>query len=166
MVTRHSWATCRTDDAWHATYWIHEWPRLEVGSDFLAPLLTGGGTRRTVSVTAEPVGTRKAARQIASARTAEVANQAMRERVGQMTTERNRIEAAEVDRRERELVAGHADYRFTGLLTVTAETLEALEEACLQAEIAAHSSCLEIRKLYGEQDQAFAAALPIGRAVR
>jgi hypothetical protein len=166
MVARDSWATYRTDDAWHATYWIHEWPRVEVGSDFLAPLLIGGWSRRTLTLIAEPVGARRAARQIAAARTAEVANQAMRERVGQMTTERDRVEAEDVERRERELVAGHADYRFTGLLTVTADSVEALDESCLQAEVAAHACCLEIRRLYGEQDQAFAAALPLGRAVR
>ena len=166
MVARDSWATYRTDDAWHATYWIHEWPRLDVASDFLAPLLNGSGARRTLTLIAEPVGARRAARQIAAARTAGVANQAMRERVGQMTTERNRIEAEDVQRRERELVAGHADYRFTGLLCVTADTLETLDEACLQAEVAAHASCLEIRRLYGEQDQAFAAALPVGRGLR
>lgn len=166
MVARDLWATYRTDDAWHATYWIHEWPRLDVGIDFLAPLLTGTGSRRTLTLIAEPVDARRAARQIASARTADVANQAMRERVGQLTTERNRVEAADVERRERDLVAGHAEYRFTGLLSVTAETLEMLDEACAQAEVAAHGCCLEIRRLYGEQGQAFAAALPLGRGLR
>ena len=63
-------------------------------------------------------------------------------------------------------LAGHADYMFTGLLTVTATSIELLDEACAQAEIAAHACCLEIRRLYGEQDQAFAAALPLGRGLR
>lgn len=166
MAARDSWSTYRTDDAWHATYWIHEWPHLVVGSDFLAPLLSGGGARRTLTLIAEPVDSRRAARQNTAARTAEVANQAMRERLGQLTTERNRAEAADVERREREIVAGHAEYRFTGLLTVSAGKPDALDEACSQAEVAAHACCLEIRRLYGEQDEAFAAALPIGRGLR
>ncbi|HEX4816076.1 MAG TPA: SCO6880 family protein [Nonomuraea sp.] len=166
MAARDSWSTYRTDDAWHATYWIHEWPRLSVGSDFLGPLLSGGGARRTLSLIAEPVDSRHAARQIAAARTAEVANQAMRDRVGQLTTERNRAEAADVERREHEIAAGHADYRFIGLLTVSAESPAALDEACAQAEVTAHACYLEILRLYGEQDEAFAAALPIGRGLR
>ena len=123
MATRNDWTRYRSDDAWHVTYWICEWPRLPVGGDFLAPLLTAtceSGVRRTVSVLAQPIDPRTAARATASARTAEAANQALRDRLGQLTTERARVEAAEVGRREQELVQGHGDYRFLGLLTVTA----------------------------------------------
>lgn len=169
MATANSWSCLRSDDAWHATYWIHEWPQLPVEGDFLTPLLAvplGHGVRRGVSVLAEPVDPRAAARASASARTAEAANQALRDRVGQLTTERTRAEAADVARRERDLVAGHGDYRFLGLLTVTALTVEALEEACGQAEHDAHTAGLEVRRFYGEQDQAFAAALPLARGMR
>lgn len=58
-------------------------------------------------------------------------------------------------------VAGHGDYRFTGYLTVTAPTLVELGNACGEVEQAAHQSLLELRRLYGEQDAAFAAALPL-----
>jgi hypothetical protein len=169
MATGNEWTCFRSDDAWHATYWICEWPRSPVGGDFLSPLLTatcGPGVCRTVSVLAEPIDPRSAARTTASARTAEAANQALRDRVGQLTTERTRSEAADVVRREQELVLGHGDYRFLGLLTVTAATDRQLDEACRQAEHDAHAAGLEIRRLYGEQDQAFAACLPTARGLR
>jgi len=59
------------------------------------------------------------------------------------------------------------EYRFTGYVTVTAETEAELEDACAQVEQAAVRSVLEVRRVYGEQDQAFiAGALPLARGVR
>ena len=73
---------------------------------------------------------------------------------------------SDVARREQELVLGHGDYRFLGLLTVTAATDRLLDQACRQAEHDARAAGLEIRRLYGEQDQAFAASLPLARGLR
>jgi hypothetical protein len=166
MATENAWAYYRTDDAWHATYWISEWPRLPVGADFLAPLLLHTSCRRTVAVVAQPVDPRRAARETRAARTAELANAAMRARVGQVTTERTRTEAADVEEREAELVAGHAAYRFSGYITVSGRSLEELEDACGQVEQAAHRAFLEIRRLYGQQDEAFTFTLPLARGLR
>lgn len=165
-ATENAWAHYRTDDAWHATYWISEWPRLPVGADFLAPLLLNTSCRRTVAVVAQPVDPRRAARETRAARTAELANAAMRARVGQVTTERTRTEAADVEEREAELVAGHAAYRFSGYVTVSGRSLEELEDACGQVEQAAHRAFLEIRRLYGQQDEAFTFTLPLARGLR
>jgi len=166
MAAEHTWGSYRSDDGWHATYWVHEWPRMEVGADFLVPLLLHTTCRRTVALIAEPVSTRQAVRQVSAAKTAELANQTMRDRVGQVTTERHRAEAAEVARREAELVAGHAEFRFTAFITVTATSPAGLEEAGGQVEHAAHQSYLEIRRLYGQQDQAFTYTLPLARGPR
>jgi len=165
MAANNGWASYRTDDGWHATYWICEWPRMGVTADFLAPLLLHTACRRAVSLVAEPINPRRAARGVASARTAELANQALRERVGQLTTARHQREAEAVEQREAELVAGHAEFAFTGYLTVTALDPGGLEEACGQVEHAAHQSLLEIRRMYGQQDQAFAFTLPLARGL-
>ena len=37
--TETSWSLYRTDGAFHATYWISGWPRIDVGAAFLSPLL-------------------------------------------------------------------------------------------------------------------------------
>ena len=72
----------------------------------------------------------------------------------------------ELGRREAELVAGHGDLRFTGLITVTAPTLEDLESACTATEAAAAQSMCEVRRLVGQQAAAHAAAaLPLARGV-
>jgi hypothetical protein len=166
MATENGWAHYRTDDAWHATYWISEWPRLPVGADFLAPLLLTTSCRRTVAVVAEPIDPRRAAREVRAARTTEQANAALRARVGQVTTERTRTEAADVEEREAELVAGHAAYRFSGYITVSGRSLPELEDGCGQVEHAAHRAFLEIRRLYGQQDEAFTFTLPLARGLR
>ena len=54
------WSYYQTNDVCHATYWIAEWPRIDVGPDFLAPLLVQTRSQRTVAVTMEPVPPLKA----------------------------------------------------------------------------------------------------------
>ena len=57
--------------------------------------------------------------------------------------------------------------RFVGLLTVSAPTAEELEAACSATESAAAQAMCELRRLVGQQGQAFtAAALPLARSVR
>ncbi len=48
--TEAHWSYYRTNDVVHSTYWIAEWPRLDVGPDFLAPLLVQTRSMRSVSV--------------------------------------------------------------------------------------------------------------------
>jgi len=161
VVVEPQWDCYRSDSGWHTTYWIAEWPRLTVGPDFLAPLLLAADVRHSVSLIAEPMSAATATRKLSSARTAEAANASLRSRVGQLDSERNRVEADEVDRRERDLVAGHAVCRFAAFVTVTATTREALIDACGRIEHAATSAHLELHLLYGQQDRAFVRTLPL-----
>ena len=46
--TQTHWSYYRTNDVVHSTYWIAEWPRIEVGPDFMAPLLVQTRCMRTV----------------------------------------------------------------------------------------------------------------------
>src|SRR5262249_14971389 len=39
IVTDASWSTLRSDGSFHRTYWVAEWPRLEMGPNWLEPLL-------------------------------------------------------------------------------------------------------------------------------
>jgi hypothetical protein len=71
MRAEEHWSYYRTNDVVHATYWIAEWPRIDVGPDFLAPLLVQTRSMRTVAVTMEPVPPLKAMRAVGFAKTAE-----------------------------------------------------------------------------------------------
>jgi hypothetical protein len=160
-----TWRTYRTDSAWHATFWIAEWPRSPVGTDFLAPLLLFTSALRTVSVTMAPVGTGQAIREAEHARTSDLAEQQLRESRGFLTSYRKAREHDNVHRRAAELQEGYADFRFSGYITVSAATDAELDTACAEVVHAAQQSGLELRRLVGEQDTAFTYTLPLGRGL-
>ena len=68
-------------------------------------------------------------------------------------------------RREAELADGHADYRFSGYVTVSASDRMGLDTACAEIEQAASQARLELRRLYGRQEEAFTWTLPLGRGL-
>jgi hypothetical protein len=68
-------------------------------------------------------------------------------------------------RRETELADGHAEYRFSGYVTVTAPDRGALTTACAETEQAAQRAHLELRLLYGRQAEAFLWTLPLARGL-
>ncbi len=158
------WSRVQTDDFWHATYWIAEWPRIDVSSDFLGPLLLST-VRRSVSVIMEPLTPTQAIRQVEHARTADLADNELRRRGGFLNTARRSRESAGVVRREGELADGHASFRFSGFVTISASTIDMLEEACAITEQHAGQCRLELRRLYGDQAVAFTYSLPLGRGL-
>jgi hypothetical protein len=165
LAADEGWSAYRTDGAWHATYWIAEWPRVEVGPDFLSPLLLGGVGHRTVSVVMAPVAPGEAARQVEAARTADVADEQLRRRAGFLATARHRRQAEGVVQREAELAEGHGEFRFSGYVTVTVVEQADLNDACAEVEQCARQANLELRRLYGQQEAAFCWTLPLARGL-
>jgi hypothetical protein len=159
------WGCVRTDGTWHTTYWIAEWPRTDVAADFLGPLLLASDVRRSVSVVMEPVGPLRAARRIEQARTADIADAELRRRGGFLATARRRREEDVLVQREGELADGHASFRFSGYVTVSAPEIDSLEEACGRVEQVAGQAGLELRRCYGDQAVAFTCTLPFGRGL-
>jgi hypothetical protein len=166
QTTRTYWSHYRTNDVVHCTYWIAEWPRIEVGPDFMAPLLVQTRCMRTVSVTMEPVPPMKAMRAVGFAKTADIADEELRQKLGFIGTAKRRNQADAVARREQELADGHADVRFSGYITVTADDTEELAAACGEVEHAAGQCRLEIQRCDGEQDIAFTWSLPMCRGLK
>jgi len=164
MATEVEWGCLRTDGTWHAGYWVAEWPRVDVGPDFLGPLLLGP-VRRSLAVVMEPLSPSQAVRQVERARTADLADSELRRRGGFLSTARRGREADLVSRREEELADGHASFRFSGYVTVTAPNRDLLAEACEMTEQAAGQCRLELRRLYGDQERAFTCTLPLCRGL-
>lgn len=162
-----AWDCWCTGTTWHATFWIAEWPRTAVDATFLQPLVVGTDAVRTVSLVAEPVPVAEALRAIRRARAEHRADAAQRDRLGQVEEQSTLAEVDDLDRREAELVAGHGDLRFSGLITVSATTSEALDAACRSlASDAARAMC-DLVRLVGQQGAAhLACALPLARGVR
>jgi hypothetical protein len=162
-VVEEEWAWLRADDAFHATFWVEEWPRIPVRPDFLSPLLLGSRATRTVSLTVEAVPPGRAARQVEAARTADLADEELRRRGGFLSSARRRRQAEGVARREEELADGHADCRFSGYVTVSAPDLDALEDACGEVEQLAQQCRLQLTRLRGQQAEAFTWTLPLAQ---
>jgi len=165
LATDASWGEYRTDSAWHATYWISQWPRIDVAASFLSPLLMQTSVLRSVAVCMEPVAPSTALRKVEAARTTDIADEVTRRRTGFITTARKRSAQEATARREQELADGHAELRFAGFVTVSARNPEELERACAEVEHAAGLARLELQRLYGQQPTAFTYTLPLGRGL-
>ncbi|NED96840.1 PrgI family protein [Phytoactinopolyspora alkaliphila] len=166
MAVTAAWDHLRCDETWHAVFWVREWPREDVDATFLSPLMLTNSVQRSVSVIYRPRTTREAMKDVRVEQTEQESEQRRRDKHDIRTTAAQQRERDDVDRRERELVAGHADLAFTGLISVSAGTKEDLDAAIEETEGACHQSGLDTVLLYGQQDAAFyAAALPLGRVL-
>ncbi|WP_217550045.1 SCO6880 family protein [Streptomyces sp. GbtcB6] len=153
-----------TDTARHTTYWVEDWPRTETSAGFLHPVMFTAGVRRTLSLIYVPQGIESALRDVQRTKAAIIADATERSRRGQVDSEADSIEYADVKTRERQLIAGHADVALTGLLTVSAETDTLLDAACAQIETAAVTAQVDLRRLLYQQPAAFTlSALPLAR---
>ena len=165
MAMEESWFSVRVDGMVHATFWVAEWPRIEVRSDFLAPLLLGS-PRSAFAVVMQPLGPDLAVRKVEASRTADLADAELRRRGGFVSTARHRRESEVLARREAELAEGHASFRFSGFVTVSAPNDEELVTACDAVQHAAGQSRLALRRLYGDQASAYTCTLPLCRGLR
>ncbi|WP_410790582.1 SCO6880 family protein [Kribbella sp. C-35] len=158
-----TWDRLRTDSSLHRVYVITEWPRIRATPSFLSPLLLRPGIRRTFTLVLQPIPMAKALRDARRHQVERVSDRATRSRIGQLETEQDRQLDADVAQRERDLAAGHGDVRWLGLLVVSADNEEALDDACMEIEIAATQALLDLRRLVGQQLEGFiAGALPFG----
>jgi hypothetical protein len=165
MAMEETWSCVRVDGMVHATFWVAEWPRIEVRSDFLAPLLLGA-TRSTFAVVMEPLGSDSAVRKVEASRTADLADAELRRRGGFVSTARHARESEVLARREAELAEGHASFRYTGFVTISAANEVELATACDAVQHAAGQSRLALRRLYGDQASAYTCTLPLCRGLR
>jgi hypothetical protein len=164
MAMEEEWACVRVDGLLHATFWIAEWPRTDVRSDFLAPLLLGS-TRAAFSVVMQPLAPEKAVRKVEASRTADLADAELRRRSGFMSTARHSRQSEVLARREAELADGHASFRYSGFLTISAATESELVAASDTVQHAASQARLVIRRLYGDQATAYTCTLPLARGL-
>jgi hypothetical protein len=164
MALDERWDRVRVDAMWHATFWVAEWPRTEVRSDFLAPLLLGP-TRAALSLVLEPLGPDEAVRKVEASRTADLADTELRRRGGFVSTARHARESEVLARREAELAEGHASFRYSGFVTVSAAHEDELAAACDSIQHAAGQCRLSLRRLYGDQAMAYTCTLPLARGL-
>jgi hypothetical protein len=154
------------DASVHRTFRVAGWPMLPVPADWMAPLLSLAEVTSTVTVVLEPVPLREAAAAANRELTALEADQGQKERHGFRLTARERRRHHDVEAREHELAAGHPEFRHAAFVTVTAHTVDELEDAGSRIEQAAAPALLDLRVLAARQAEGWVSALPLGRSVR
>ena len=166
VAVTETWQHLRSDSAFHAVLWITEWPRALVFPGFLAPILLSSGVRRTFSLIATPIRSDQAARDIRKKKTEYISDAHQRQRIGQIEDAQQSAEYQDVLQQEADLTSGHGILRYTGLIAVSAPSIDELEAAVSAIEQAAIQASCETRRLVGQQAQSFtAAALPLCRTV-
>ncbi len=166
VAVEETWSRLRSDSAHHAVLWVSQWPRSQVYPGFLAPILLSSGIRRAVTVLYDPVRSDQAARDIRKKKTEYISDQGQRQRIGQIEDASQSAEYADVLQQEADLTAGHGVLRYTGLIAISAPSVDELDAAVAAIEQAAIQASCETRLLVGQQAQAFvAAALPLGRGL-
>ena len=166
LAAVETWDHYRCDGALHATHWISGWPRVEVSPMFMDALLADSDAVRTVALTFEPVAPERSAREVEAAITRDRADSELRRRFGQSETARQRQAQEAAARREAELAAGHGEVRFSGFVTVSGRDEGELRRACAEIHRHAARARLELRRMYGQQAEAFSFTLPLGRGLR
>ncbi|KUF20143.1 SCO6880 family protein [Streptomyces silvensis] len=162
-----SWGVYRHDGAWTVSYQVRGFPQSEVYATFLQPLLRPRpNARRSLTLLYEPVGPARARQDLAREKTKRQAARQLRAKTGRAESEDERREAMTARAQDVARASGHGVLRFTALLAVTVMDLEQLETACAELQADASAAGLDLRRVWGAQDSAFAmSALPLGQGL-
>jgi hypothetical protein len=149
----------------HRSFWVAEWPRLDVAADWMQPLVLAAGAVRTLALIAEPVAPRRSHRAIERDATKLASDEEHRRAKGFRVSASHRRAQADVEERESQLVSGFGEFTYAGIVTVAAGDIEALERACDDLGQTAAGCGVWLSPLDFRHDQAVAACLPLARAL-
>jgi hypothetical protein len=157
--------TVRTDGYVHRVGQIAAWPRIDVGTEWMYPLLATAvpGSVRTVSMHLEAVSTEQAFAEVRDARTTGGMAQRKRDEKGIITTEEEERRVDEARSRERELTRGFRQHRIAGLVMVSSPAEDTAARAWRHAERKATECHLDLRELHARGHEGWAATLPLCR---
>ncbi|MET8623491.1 SCO6880 family protein [Kitasatospora sp. NPDC004669] len=163
-AAEYTWGLYRHDGAWTVTYQVRNFPQSEVYATFLQPLLRPRtNARRSMSLVYEPIGPARARKELSKEKTKRQAARSLRAKTGRSESEDERRESEIARAQDIARASGQGVVRMVALIAVTVTDLEELETACAELQADASDAGLELRRCWGAQDEAFAAAaLPLG----
>ena len=164
LALEADWRHVRVDGSFHRTWWVGTWPRLAVPPAWLEPFLSGGGVTRSMTVYFQPVSTYQSRRRIERDLVKLESDAVTKEEKGRRVDARHRRATQALLDREEELVAGYPEMGYAGLVSVSAGTLNELDEHSEIIEQLARENGMDLRVLDARQDLGWAAALPLGLA--
>lgn len=163
MAVATAWSQMHVDATFHRTFWVSSWPRRPVFADWLGGFLVAGATR-AMTVVHFPLDPSTSQRRIESQLAKLAAHKERKHEKDRRVTEQDLRTEDAVHALEEEVASGHTEVLYLGLLTVSAPSLDALDDASRQVIQSARSHGLGLRVLHGRQDVAWAATLPFGLA--
>lgn len=165
-ATERSWKFYRHDSGVSQTVWVHELPKRPVATNWLSPVLSQSGLRRTVSLVAEPLGLVKAQSSVERQTLRAEGNAMERRKRGMPTSARIRKEAQAALDQDEAMADGDGVFRYHLFVTVTAADEKTTARHMLSVRRQLIRARCQSMLLYGEQDQAFfAGALPLARGL-
>jgi hypothetical protein len=160
---REEWSYLRTDGSFHAVLWVAEWPNGQAAADFLWPVIFPSGIQRTLSLFYRPFTRAQSEAAIRAKHSEIIQSSFLKDKLGRVETLADSKELTDVMARETELLRGHGEVALLGMVTVSAGTLDELEAAITTVHAAATQASMDLRRVTGQQLQAFtAAAVPLG----
>lgn len=165
LAVEEHWDHVRVDGSVHRTWWFSRWPRREVPAGWLDQLLFGIPATRTVTVVFEPIAPSRSDRDIDKETVTRETNAEDRARRGFRIRAADRKAAREVTLRESELNDGYSELGYVGLLTLTASSVDELDDLGGIVEQTAAQAGIELHPLYARQASGWVSSLPLGRTV-
>jgi hypothetical protein len=160
VETSASWIA--VDGFYHRVYAVREWPRTDVGPDFLAPLLRETTVSRAVAVAMEPVPVQRSQSRWKHQEVKLRGARDDRDRLKQIHTPQHQADEAAHLELGQQIAEGHIQVRYRGFVAVTARSLEDLELECGEVETSASQSRLELETMTWQQAEGLVNCLPLG----
>ena len=150
------------DGVFSASFVLLEAPRQRVAHSVLLPLLSPGAYPRRVTLAYRTLSPEEAGDVLEREVAAGAVRAEYRRRTHRDATARDRADAERAERAALEEAAGAGLLQFSVLVTVTAPSLEELDDARAEVTKAAGRSRLKLRPARHAQAAVFAAGLPCG----
>jgi hypothetical protein len=155
------WKQVQIDATTHRCYHVVEWPRSEVPPAWTADLLLALPVTRTVCVVLEPVALRASRRSVQRQAAKLDSDEEQRRRVGFRVGAEQEATRDELASRERELVAGHPEFDYSGFVVLSADDPAEFDELEAQARSVAAAAGVELAACHGRQAESLAMVLPV-----
>ncbi len=165
LSRRVEWTHVRIDDRVHRTFAVIGWPTGPVTAGWLSPLLLAApvGVTCTVSLHLDRVTPATAARLARSRRAKAALDQSDRARLGMTSSAALQQAESSGMAMDGELAAGYRTHRLAGLVTLSTDAVDLLDDAAGTLRQAAAVCRLDLRPLHGQHELALAATAPLCR---
>ena len=165
LTARANWQYWQVDSTYHRALLVREWPRRATHADWMGSLLQRPSGVRAVAVFAEPVPLSTSYRTVNRRAVRVTAEMDARSAKGFRITSRHTRALDEHERLEQELVAGHPEFLYCGIITLAAPDVDTLNEMTEDTISRAAGSGVDLTALNGRHAAAVAATLPTSGGV-